>query len=81
MANKKASKIYCFDQLPDILTLYEAAALLGYCEDHLRKKAIKGEFPAFRLFEEDQRGRWLIHKSDLLEWLNTKRTNVNKSAV
>lgn len=80
MATKKATKIYCFDQLPDILTLREAATLLGYCEDYLRKKAIKGEFPAFRLFEEDQRGRWLIHKVDLLEWLNAKRPNLNKSA-
>ncbi len=73
MASKKSSKIYRFDDLPDILTLEEAGLIVNYNADYLRKKAIAKQFPAFQLFENDKRGEWRMYKDDLKEWLEAKR--------
>lgn len=67
------NKIPRMDELPDILTMAEAGMVLGYNEDYLRKMAHAGQFPAFQLFEGNQKGSWRIFKEDMLEWLNKKR--------
>lgn len=60
----KSSNSYRVDELPDLLTLDEVGQFINYGTDLLRTKAMKGEFPAFKVFSE-----WRIWKKDLINWL------------
>ncbi|MGN1418500.1 MAG: hypothetical protein ACI4W6_04160 [Acutalibacteraceae bacterium] len=73
---KKVQKIYKFDDLPDILTLEEAGMLIRSNPDTLRKKASKGQFPAYRLNPEAKRSQWRIDKNQLKKWLDEKQAAV-----
>lgn len=79
--------LYRFEDLPDILTLFEAAQLLGYkTDDMLRKRAASGDFPAFALFSDEKKTSWRISKQVLKDWIDEKQAaasltvmNKNKS--
>lgn len=69
-----SKSFYRFEDLPDILTLFEAAQLLGYkTDDMLRKRAASGEFPAFALFKDGNKTSWRISKKVLKDWIDEKQ--------
>lgn len=78
MTTKKATKIYNIDQLPSVMTLEEAALLLGYSADYLRKRALVGDFPGIQLFDNEHGGGWRVMKEDLQKWLEERRAKYSK---
>lgn len=72
--------LYRFEDLPDILTLFEAAQLLGYkTDDMLRKRAASGDFPAFALFSDEKKTSWRISKQVLKDWIDEKQAAASQA--
>lgn len=60
---KRASLYFDLNQLPTVLTLEEAAIYLRVSVDCLKKKAQRGEFPAYKL---GRTSAWRVDREDLL---------------
>lgn len=50
------------DRLPDYLTVTQAAALSGLCEESIRRRARSGELRAYKLGAR----KWSFDKADVL---------------
>jgi excisionase family DNA binding protein len=58
------------ESAPDILSVPEACRLLSVHRNTLYKLIRAGELPAFRLITG---GHWRFRRTDLAEWLETRR--------
>lgn len=56
------------EQLPAILTLPEAAVLLGICARTLQNHAREGTFPASFICDS-----WRVTKEDLMNWYDSNK--------
>lgn len=64
----KTKFVYNWDEVPVVVDLHYAAALLGVSEECLKKRAQKGQFPAFKATS-----LWRVTKADLIDYIENQK--------
>ena len=67
---KRAALYFDVNELPTVLTLEEAAIYLRVSVDCLKKKAQRGEFPAYKL---GRTSGWRVDRDDLFAYQRRMR--------
>lgn len=69
----RITRIYTdWSEVPVVMTVQQAAVIIGLSADWIKKKAGKGEFPAYRGEGEKT---YTVEKSDLKAWLDSRKNN------
>lgn len=61
--------VYRWEEVPVVVDLPYAAVILGVSEECLKKRAQRGQFPAFKVGS-----LWRVSKNDLLVYIENQKT-------